>query len=73
MYVELKEESMRKLCGSGACNTEVRRGPGAQEAKPLCSCHGLIRLGPNSYRHRPRAIAPAQCSYGQKTHAASRA
>jgi hypothetical protein len=63
IYAGMREESMRKLCGSGACNTGVRQGPGVQEAKPLCSCHGLIRLGPNSYRHRPRAIAPDQCSH----------
>jgi hypothetical protein len=44
MYVELKEENMRKLCGSGACNTGVRHGPGAQEATPLGSCRGRVRL-----------------------------
>ena len=49
----------------------VRHVPGAQEAKPLCSCRGLVRLGPNSQRHCPRAISPDQfpphplepCSY----------
>jgi hypothetical protein len=41
----------------------VRQGPGAQEAKPLCACRRLVRLGPNSQRHCPRAIALDQCSH----------
>jgi hypothetical protein len=39
----------------------VMHGPGAQEATPLCSYRGLVRLGSNSYRHCPRAISPEQC------------
>src|SRR4029450_10354677 len=44
IYAGMREGRMRKMCGSGACNRGVRQGPGAQEAKPLGSCRGRVRL-----------------------------